>query len=113
MQEYTYSHDPKEVVDAVFAYLYNRSHLAIVLDVFRAEHRTIQDLVPEYVAEKVAALSQSMPHFYSALDDENERRFVELALGYARGKAPATGDEKIGEYLKVLYGPSDSLGDGK
>lgn len=89
----------KSVVDAVFRYLYNRSNLAIVLDVFRAEERTLDDLVPEYVAEKVERLDRSACDFYGGLDDGNQRRFVELALGFETGHA--TSQAKIIEYARA------------
>ena len=93
--------DAKEVVDAVFTYLYHRSHLAIVLDVFRAEERTIDDLVPEYVAENVQRLGSSVARFYGHLDDGNQQRFVDLALEWKRnrGQYPETSGAKVSEYV--------------
>lgn len=95
--------DPKEVVDAVFTYLYNRSHLAVVLDVFRAEQRTVEDLVPAYVRENLSRLESSVARFYGHLDDKNQRRFVELALAHSRGKEPATSAAKVAEYVAPVF----------
>ena len=98
--------DAKQVVDAVFTYLYNRSQLAIVLDVFCAEYRSPDDLLPAYVAENVQRLARSVASFYGHLDDDNQQRFVDLALAWKRdrGAYPVTSSAKISQYVVLREG---------
>lgn len=91
-----------ETAHAIFYYLYNRSALGIVLDVFRAEERGLDSLHPSYVEEKLRKLAKSPATFYGYLDEENSKRFVDLAVKFFHGEV-ATSNARVAEYAEVLF----------